>query len=298
MASTWSPLKIQLMATGENLSTWGNVTNANLGTGLSEMIVGSADITFASANETLTLSDSTSSQTARNMRLNCIGTTGGTARNLVVPAVEKIYVVSNGCADTITVKNATGTGIAIPAGKTTWVYNNGTNVLNVVSYLTALDTVDLTATNVTVSSFIATTSYLAGSSSALAVNLPNAAETTTISAIAATGTINYDVSTQSVLYYTTSASANWTLNIRHSSGTALNTAMSTGQTVTVTFMVTQGTTAYYNSVLQIDGSTVTPKWQGGAPTSGNASGVDVYTYAVLKTGAATFTVLASVASFT
>jgi hypothetical protein len=286
------------MATGENLSTWGNVTNANLGTGLSEMIVGSADITFASANETLTLSDSTSSQTARNMRLNCIGTTGGTARNLVVPAVEKIYVVSNGCADTITVKNATGTGIAIPAGKTTWVYNNGTNVLNVVSYLTALDTVDLTATNVTVSSFIATTSYLAGSSSALAVNLPNAAETTTISAIAATGTINYDVSTQSVLYYTTSASANWTLNIRHSSGTALNTAMSTGQTVTVTFMVTQGTTAYYNSVLQIDGSTVTPKWQGGAPTSGNASGVDVYTYAVLKTGAATFTVLASVASFT
>ena len=298
MASTWSPLKIQLMATGENLSTWGNVTNANLGTGLSEMIVGSADITFASANETLTLSDSTSSQTARNKRLNCIGATGGTARNLVVPAVEKIYVVSNGCADTITVKNATGTGIAIPAGKTTWVYNNGTNVLNVVSYLTALDTVDLTATNVTVSSFIATTSYLAGSSSALAVNLPNAAETTTISAIAATGTINYDVSTQSVLYYTTSASANWTLNIRHSSGTALNTAMSTGQTVTVTFMVTQGTTAYYNSVLQIDGSTVTPKWQGGAPTSGSASGVDVYTYAVLKTGAATFTVLASVASFT
>jgi hypothetical protein len=286
------------MATGENLSTWGNVTNANLGTGLSEMIVGSADITFASANETLTLSDSTSSQTARNKRLNCIGATGGTARNLVVPAVEKIYVVSNGCADTITVKNATGTGIAIPAGKTTWVYNNGTNVLNVVSYLTALDTVDLTATNVTVSSFIATTSYLAGSSSALAVNLPNAAETTTISAIAATGTINYDVSTQSVLYYTTSASANWTLNIRHSSGTALNTAMSTGQTVTVTFMVTQGTTAYYNSVLQIDGSTVTPKWQGGAPTSGSASGVDVYTYAVLKTGAATFTVLASVASFT
>ena len=74
--------------------------------------------------------------------------------------------------------------------------------------------------------------------------------------------------------------------------------MTTGQTVTVTFMVTQGTTAYYNSVVQVDGSTVTPKWQGGAPTSGNASGVDVYTYAILKTGAATFTVLASVASFT
>ena len=298
MASTWSPLKIQLMTTGENLSTWGNVTNANLGTGLSEMIVGSTDITFASANETLTLTDSTSSQPARNMRLNCIGTTGGTARNLIVPAVEKIYVVNNSCADTITVKNTTGTGIGVPAGKTSWVYNNGTNVLDVVTYLTALDTVNVTATNITVSSLTSTASAFVGSSSLLAVSLPNAAETTTISATAATGTINYDVSTQSVLYYTTVASANWTLNIRHSSGTTLNTAMTTGQTVTVTFMVTQGTTAYYNSVLQVDGSTVTPKWQGGAPTSGNASGVDVYTYAILKTGAATFTVLASVASFT
>lgn len=297
MASTWTPQKIQLMTTGENSTTWGNVTNDNLQYALTDMIVGSADVTFASADVTLSLSDTPTSQTARNMRLNCIGTTGG-ARNLTVPAIEKIYVVANGCADAITVKNATGTGIAVPAGKTMWVYNDGTNVVDVVSYLTALGTVNLTATNATVSNLTATTSNIVGSSSALALSLPNAAETTTVSATAATGTINYDVSTQSVLYYTANASANWTLNIRQSSGTSLNTAMTTGQTVTVTFMVTQGTTAYYNSVLQVDGSTVTPKWQGGAPTSGSASGVDVYTYAILKTAAATFTVLASVASFT
>lgn len=137
MASTYSNLKIQLMATGENSGTWGNVTNINLGTALEEAIVGSADVTFSSGTVTLTLTDSNSSQTARNLRLNLTGTSGG-AQNLVVPATEKVYIVSNGCADAITVKNATGTGIAVPAGKTMWVYNNGTNVVDVVTHLTSV----------------------------------------------------------------------------------------------------------------------------------------------------------------
>jgi predicted ribosomally synthesized peptide with SipW-like signal peptide len=78
----------------------------------------------------------------------------------------------------------------------------------------------------------------------------------------------------------------------------MNTAMTTGQSITVAFLVTQGTTAYYNSVVQVDGSTVTPKWQGGtAPTSGNVSSVDIYTYTVFKTGNAAFTVFASVTQF-
>jgi len=101
-----------------------------------------------------------------------------------------------------------------------------------------------------------------------------------------------------VLYYTTNASANWTVNFRASSGTSLNTAMSTGQSVTVAFLVTQGTTAYYNSAVQVDGASVTPKWQGGsAPTVGNVSGIDVYAYTIIKTGAAAFTVLASQTRF-
>lgn len=119
-------------------------------------------------------------------------------------------------------------------------------------------------------------------------------EPTTISATAATGTINYDVATQSIVYYTTAATANWTMNFRASSSATLNSLMSTGQTITVTFMATQGATAYYNSAVTIDGSAITPKWQSGiTPNAGNANSVDTYTYAIIKTGNAAFTVLAS-----
>jgi len=137
-----------------------------------------------------------------------------------------------------------------------------------------------------------------GSSSTFATSLLNAAEPATVSATAATGTINFYINSQSVLYYTSNASANWTLNVAFSSGTSLNTAMSTGQAVTIAFLVTQGSTAYYESVFQIDGTNVTPKWQGGsAPSKGNASGIDVYTYTITKTGSATYTVLASQTQF-
>jgi hypothetical protein len=123
-------------------------------------------------------------------------------------------------------------------------------------------------------------------------------ETATISATAATGTINYDVTTQAVLYYTSNASANWTVNFRGSSGTSLNTLMATGESLTVAFFVTQGATAYYNSVVQVDGSTVTPKFQGGtAWASGNASSIDAYTYTIVKTGSAAFTVFAAQTKF-
>ena len=138
-----------------------------------------------------------------------------------------------------------------------------------------------------------------GTSSVLATVLNDAAEVTTVSATAATGTINYDITTQSVLYYTSNASANWTVNFRASSGTSLNTLMSTGQSMTVAFLVTQGATAYYNSAVQVDGTTsgVTTRWLGGAPTAGNASGIDSYRYLLVKTGSATFTVLASNTQF-
>lgn len=138
----------------------------------------------------------------------------------------------------------------------------------------------------------------AGSTSVLAASFKNVVEPATISATAATGTINYDVTTQSVLYYTSNAAANWTVNFRASSGTTLNAAMATGDAMTLTFLVTQGSSAYYNNVVKVDGSSVTPKYQGGsAPTSGNASGIDIYTYTVIKTGDAAFTVLASQTQF-
>jgi hypothetical protein len=161
---------------------------------------------------------------------------------------------------------------------------------------------DNTLTNVaslnTAQTFTATKTF-SGSSSATAIVLNDAAEVATVSATAATGTINYDITTQSVLYYTSNASANWTVNFRGSSGTSLNTLMSTGQSMTVAFLVTQGSTAYYNSAVQVDGTTsgVTTRWLGGAPTAGNASGIDSIRYLIIKTGSATFTILASVTQF-
>ena len=140
--------------------------------------------------------------------------------------------------------------------------------------------------------------HVPGNSTTIAALLTNIAEPATISATAATGTIAFYPSSQSVLYYTSNASANWTTNITWSAGTTLNAAMTTGQAITVAFLVTQGATAYYNSVLQIDGSTVTPKFQGGtAYVAGNASSVDIYTYTVFKTGNAAFTVFASQTKF-
>jgi hypothetical protein len=137
-----------------------------------------------------------------------------------------------------------------------------------------------------------------GSSSLPSIKTSSIAEVDTIAATAATGTVNYDLATQSVMYYSTNASGNWTLNFRASSGNSLDSMLATGEVASATFLVTQGSTAYYNSAVTIDGNSVTPKWQGGsAPTSGNASSIDCYTYVIQKTGSATFVVLASLTKF-
>lgn len=139
----------------------------------------------------------------------------------------------------------------------------------------------------------------AGSSQAVpTMNLPNVGEVATVSATAATGTINYDAITQSVLVYTSNASGNWTLNIRGNSSTTLNSMMSNGQCISIAFFVKNGGTAYYNSAVTIDGNSVTPLWQGGsAPTAGNASSSDAYTYTIVKTATNTYTVYASQTQF-
>jgi len=371
MASTYSALKLELIGTGDQSGTWGTTTNNNLGdAALGEAITGSQDINFSSADVTLTLTDTNASQPARHLRLNLTGTSGG-ARNLILGSgcqIEKLYLINNGLGDTVTVKNTSGTGVAVPAGKAMFVYNDGTNVNSATNYLAGAassgansDITSLSGLTTPLSvpqggtgsasltgvlkgngtsaytAATAGTDYLAppsgtailkansggalanatagtdyvapaaattftatqtftGSTSVLAAVFQDAAEVTTVSATAATGTIDYDLSTQAVLYYTSNASANWTVNFRMSSGTSLNTAMSTGQSVTVAFLVAQGGTAYYNSSVQIDGTTsgVSTKWQGGtAPTSGNTSSIDVYQYTIVKTASATYTVFAS-----
>jgi hypothetical protein len=108
------------------------------------------------------------------------------------------------------------------------------------------------------------------------------------------GTFNYDVITQAVLYTSGDNAGNWTLNIRGDGSNTLNSIMDIGESITVAHISTNGGTPYYNSAVTIDGSSVTPEWQGGAaPSAGNASSNDVYTYTIIKTADATFTVLAA-----
>lgn len=124
-------------------------------------------------------------------------------------------------------------------------------------------------------------------------------EKVTVAATAATGTINYDLLTNGgVTYYTSNASANWTLNVRGNGSTTLNSTMSTGESLTIAFLVTNGSTGYYQSGFQVDGNAITPKWQGGtAPNAGNASSVDIYSITIIKTADAAFTAFAAQTKF-
>jgi len=145
MASTYSALKIELLETGANSGTWGTLTNVNLGDAvLGEAITGQATVDFPSdADVTITLTDSATTQAARNLRLNITeSSTGiGSVRNLILGSgcqIEKFYLINNTGTGAKTVKNTSGTGISVPAGKATLVYNNGTNVVDAASYFTSL----------------------------------------------------------------------------------------------------------------------------------------------------------------
>lgn len=433
MSSSYSSLKFELIGTGEQSGSWGVTTNANIGTAIEQAIVGMATLTssdFTSNVAVLTLTNTNAAQDARALCLVVASGALSAAGTIEVPAIEKPYIIINNDSFNVTVKVTGLTGVVVPAGKRTVVYNNGTDVGNQIDYLPSLSLgaalpvasggtgltstpangaldigngsgftrttltagSNVTITNgpgsitiaaaaaggtvssvsgtgtvngITLSGTVTTTGDLtlggalsgvnlatqvtgtlpvanggtgattltgiikgsgtsalsaatagtdfvapgtattftalqtfAGTASNLDMKVSNVLETATVTATAATGTINFDVTTQSVLFYTSNASANWTVNFRASSGTSLNTAMASGESVTAAFLVTQGATAYFNNAVQVDGASVTPRWQGGtAPSSGNANGIDVYTYTIIKTGAATFTVLASRTQF-
>jgi len=263
--------------------------------------------------------------------------TGSTTQTVVLPVVSTLstgqrYEIHNNSSGAITVNSSGGNLVAtVPAGVTTvctcilitgttaasWdadiqgftstlpVAQGGTGAATLTGVIKGNGTSAITAATAgtdyvapaTATSFTAKQTFT-GATGSLASAFINATETATISATAATGTINYDVTTQSVLYYTSNASANWTVNIRGNGTTSLNTLMSTNDSLTVVFLVTNGATAYYNNALTIDGNSVTPKYQGGtAPTSGNASSIDAYSYTIVKTGSAAFTVFAAQTQF-
>ena len=171
-------------------------------------------------------------------------------------------------ANAITVLNATGGTIF--SANTAGLYNQSGQIISI-------STVNGALANVTINGI---------------------QELDNIAATSATGTINFDLLTQSVLYYTTNASGNFTLNFRGNGSQAFNNTVPVGASVSATFLNTNGSTAYYNSAVTIDGASVSPKWQGGtAPTTGNASAIDSYNYVIIKTGNAAYTVLASQTKF-
>ena len=281
-SATWNGVTVAYNRGGTGLTTFTAANNAIYSTSSTALTAGTLPVAAGGSGATtltgVLKGNGTSAFTAATSGTDYLAPPSGTA----------ILKANSGGA----LANATaGTDyLAPPSGTAILKANSGGALAN------ATAGTDYVAPG-TATTFTATQTFN-GTSSVLAEVLVNAAETTTVSATAATGTINFDVTTQSVLYYTSNASANWTVNFRGSSGTSLNTLMSTGQTMTVAFLVTQGTTAYYNSAVQVDGSSVTPKYQGGtAWSAGNASGIDVYTYTIIKTGSAAFTVLASQTQF-
>jgi len=198
--------------------------------------------------------------------------------------------LAGGSNGTIPYQSASGTTQMLAVGTTGQLLQ--TNGAGAPTWVTPASGVSLSANN----TFTGTQTFN-GLSSIFATVLLDSAETVNVVSAAPSSTTNFYVQSGSVQYYTTSAANNWTLNIAFSSGTSMNTALAVGQSVTFALVTTQGSTAYYNSAVTIDGTSVTPKWIGGAPTAGNASGLDVYRYAVIKTASATYTVLASLTQF-
>lgn len=156
-----------------------------------------------------------------------------------------------------------------------------------------------TITNTTLTSPILNTPTITGGTSS-SITLTSPQELTTVSATSATGTINYDCKTQAILYYTSNAGANFTLNFRGNSTTTLSSMLSIGQSMTASFLNTNGTSAYYPNAFQVDGTAtgVTVRWSGGsAPASGSVSSVDAYTFTIIKTGSSTYSIFAGAVQF-
>jgi len=147
MASTYSSLKIELIGTGDQAGTWGNTTNTNLGTAIEEAITGSSNVTFASSNAAIALTDTNAAQTARNLRLNLVGTISS-VQTLFVPAIEKQYLITNGLTYSVIISNGTnaaptGTSFTLPAGRSTIVFNDGININDVITYVSSLGNVTI-----------------------------------------------------------------------------------------------------------------------------------------------------------
>ena len=366
MASTYTPLGVELQATGENAGTWGTKTNTNLQ--IIEQISGGftqQSIAGGAQTTTLSVSDGSTGAVLSHRMIEFTGTITGNQIVTIPLDVQTFYFLRNSTSGAYTVqfKYVSGSGDSFTFSATNKgdavifaAADDGTNP-NIVTINTGIKEVsddtspqlggnlDTNSQNILIDDahFIGDENgneqiiFQTTASAVNQIDVTNAAtgnapsvtatggdtnvdlsiaakgigrvslgagkieqlaEKATIAATAATGTVNYDVITQAVLYFTADASGNYTLNIRGDGSNTLNSIMDTGESITIAHLVTQGSSAYYNNAVTIDGSSITPEWQGGsAPSAGNANSIDVYTYTIFKTGDAAFTALAAQTQF-
>jgi hypothetical protein len=300
-------------------------------------VAGSANVTLTSNNSTSNTDDSSTDDQVHNKVLEFTGALTGDI-HVFTDAVEGEYIVFNNTSgsQTLTFAPTGGTGVVLQQGAKTLVYTDGTTMFDVMADLGDVTVTSLTSSgnvsgtsltssgNVSGTNLIATanTVNIQGSAPAITATAgtntdlllqPNGygfvtfdgggkiqqlAEKVNTSATAATGTIDFNAIDGAIQNFTSNASADFTFNLRGNSTVSLDSLLDVGESITVAHIVQQGSTAYYANVVQIDGSTVTPKWQGGsAPTGGNANSADTYTYTAIKTAANTFTVLAAQTQF-
>jgi hypothetical protein len=267
---------------GNNIVLEGTTDNAF------EMTLSGGDPT---ADRTVTLPDATGQVVLRDTTDTLTNKTL-TSPTLTTPAL--------GTPASGTLTNTTGLPLTTGVTGTLPVANGGTGITSLgTGVATLLGTPSSANLASAITDETGTGALVFGTSPVLTTPiLKSPEERLTVSATAAASTVQFDALTQGVLYYTTNASGNWTLNVRGDGSTTLNNSLAINDSITIVFLATQGATAYYSSALTIDGSAVTPKYiTGTAFSAGNASSIDSYVYTIIKTGSATFTVLASQTKF-
>lgn len=279
-----SLLGLALPTTGDLSGTWGDEVNNYITSYLDASVAGALTV-----NADTTLTKTTGSALGATSSQYAILIASGHSTNITItaPATSKSYLVVNKSGTyTVKIRGAGPTaGVTVAVNKAAVVAWDGSDFALVAT----TDTVSTAVAN----TFTATQTFN-GTTATKAVQLLNAAETVNVLGAAPSSTQNFYVNSGSVQFANVNTANNWTLNVAFSSGTALNTAMSVGDSVTIAFLAQNGGTAYYQTAFNIDGSSATVKWLGGtAPSSGNTNSVDAYTFTIIKTASATYTVLGS-----